>query len=106
MPNFVGAQLSRGSPTLNARLAVLKEFISKGAEFGRGRRNGLPAVLVAVVFVARQKIGCDGVIGSSSEEDACGVCNGDGRSCAVVRGDFNHSGGMGTPPAHRRAHAP
>ncbi|XP_051920119.1 A disintegrin and metalloproteinase with thrombospondin motifs 17 [Hippocampus zosterae] len=42
-----------------------------------------------------QKIGCDGVIGSSSEEDACGVCDGDGRSCAVVRGDFNHSGGMG-----------
>ncbi|KAM9825274.1 A disintegrin and metalloproteinase with thrombospondin motifs 17 isoform 1-T1 [Syngnathus typhle] len=42
-----------------------------------------------------QKIGCDGVIGSPSKEDACGVCNGDGRSCTVVRGDFNRSGGMG-----------
>ncbi|XP_077376533.1 A disintegrin and metalloproteinase with thrombospondin motifs 17 isoform X1 [Festucalex cinctus] len=42
-----------------------------------------------------QKIGCDGIIGSWSKEDVCGVCNGDGRSCTVVRGDFNHTGGMG-----------
>ncbi|XP_061669447.1 A disintegrin and metalloproteinase with thrombospondin motifs 17 isoform X3 [Syngnathoides biaculeatus] len=40
-------------------------------------------------------IGCDGVVGSSSKEDVCGVCNGDGRSCAVIRGDFNRSRGMG-----------
>ncbi|XP_061612953.1 A disintegrin and metalloproteinase with thrombospondin motifs 17 isoform X3 [Phyllopteryx taeniolatus] len=42
-----------------------------------------------------QTIGCDGVIGSSSKEDVCGVCNGDGRSCTVIRGDFNHTRGMG-----------
>ncbi|XP_057688046.1 A disintegrin and metalloproteinase with thrombospondin motifs 17 isoform X1 [Corythoichthys intestinalis] len=42
-----------------------------------------------------RKIGCDGIIGSSSREDVCGVCNGDGRSCSVVRGDFNHTRGMG-----------
>ncbi|XP_054470847.1 A disintegrin and metalloproteinase with thrombospondin motifs 17 isoform X2 [Anoplopoma fimbria] len=42
-----------------------------------------------------QKIGCDGIIGSSSKEDRCGVCNGDGRSCKIVRGDFNHTKGMG-----------
>ncbi|KAI3376824.1 hypothetical protein L3Q82_000399 [Scortum barcoo] len=41
-----------------------------------------------------QKIGCDGIIGSSAKEDRCGVCNGDGRSCKIVRGDFNHTKGM------------
>ncbi|XP_068457654.1 A disintegrin and metalloproteinase with thrombospondin motifs 17 isoform X2 [Clinocottus analis] len=42
-----------------------------------------------------QKVGCDGVIGSAAQEDGCGFCNGDGSSCQVVRGDFNHSKGMG-----------
>ncbi|XP_058636642.1 A disintegrin and metalloproteinase with thrombospondin motifs 17 isoform X1 [Onychostoma macrolepis] len=41
-----------------------------------------------------QKIGCDGIIGSSAKEDRCGVCNGDGKSCRIVKGDFNHSKGM------------
>uniref|UniRef100_A0A3Q3G6A6 ADAM metallopeptidase with thrombospondin type 1 motif, 17 n=1 Tax=Labrus bergylta TaxID=56723 RepID=A0A3Q3G6A6_9LABR len=41
-----------------------------------------------------QKIGCDGIIGSLAKEDRCGVCNGDGRSCRIVRGDFNHTKGM------------
>ncbi|XP_077569427.1 A disintegrin and metalloproteinase with thrombospondin motifs 17 [Stigmatopora nigra] len=44
---------------------------------------------------ACRKIGCDGIIGSASTEDVCGVCNGDGGSCSLVRGDFNHSRGMG-----------
>ncbi|XP_061101931.1 A disintegrin and metalloproteinase with thrombospondin motifs 17 isoform X1 [Conger conger] len=43
-----------------------------------------------------QKIGCDGVIGSSAKEDRCGVCNGDGKSCKIVKGDFNHTKGMVT----------
>ncbi|XP_056135377.1 A disintegrin and metalloproteinase with thrombospondin motifs 17 [Lampris incognitus] len=43
-----------------------------------------------------QKIGCDGIIGSSAKEDRCGVCNGDGRSCKIVKGDFNHTRGMVT----------
>ncbi|KAL1007484.1 hypothetical protein UPYG_G00087400 [Umbra pygmaea] len=42
-----------------------------------------------------QKIGCDGIIGSSAKEDRCGVCNGDGHSCKIVKGDFNHTKGMG-----------
>ncbi|XP_077324107.1 A disintegrin and metalloproteinase with thrombospondin motifs 17-like [Lithobates pipiens] len=42
-----------------------------------------------------QKIGCDGIIGSSAKEDRCGVCNGDGKTCKVVKGDFNHTKGMG-----------
>ncbi|KTF76603.1 hypothetical protein cypCar_00033149, partial [Cyprinus carpio] len=41
------------------------------------------------------KIGCDGIIGSSAKEDRCGVCNGDGKSCRIIKGDFNHSKGMG-----------
>ncbi|XP_076879121.1 A disintegrin and metalloproteinase with thrombospondin motifs 17 isoform X2 [Brachyhypopomus gauderio] len=42
-----------------------------------------------------QTIGCNGIIGSSAKEDRCGVCNGDGRSCKIVKGDFNHTRGMG-----------
>ncbi|KAG8440721.1 hypothetical protein GDO86_006459 [Hymenochirus boettgeri] len=42
-----------------------------------------------------QKIGCDGIIGSAGKEDRCGVCNGDGKTCKVIKGDFNHTKGMG-----------
>uniref|UniRef100_A0A3Q2EDU1 ADAM metallopeptidase with thrombospondin type 1 motif, 17 n=1 Tax=Cyprinodon variegatus TaxID=28743 RepID=A0A3Q2EDU1_CYPVA len=42
-----------------------------------------------------KKIGCDGIIGSSAKEDACGVCNGNGDSCKIVKGDFNYTKGMG-----------
>uniref|UniRef100_A0AAY4EAH8 ADAM metallopeptidase with thrombospondin type 1 motif, 17 n=1 Tax=Denticeps clupeoides TaxID=299321 RepID=A0AAY4EAH8_9TELE len=42
-----------------------------------------------------QKIGCDGIIGSLAKEDRCGVCNGDGKSCKIVKGDFNHTRGTG-----------
>ncbi|CAM4626896.1 A disintegrin and metalloproteinase with thrombospondin motifs 17 isoform X1 [Caretta caretta] len=43
-----------------------------------------------------QKIGCDGIIGSAAKEDRCGICNGDGKTCKVVKGDFNHTKGMVT----------
>ncbi|XP_075431394.1 A disintegrin and metalloproteinase with thrombospondin motifs 17 [Ascaphus truei] len=42
-----------------------------------------------------QKIGCDGIIGSAAKEDRCGICSGDGKTCKVVKGDFNHTKGMG-----------
>ncbi|KAG7476499.1 hypothetical protein MATL_G00083530 [Megalops atlanticus] len=42
-----------------------------------------------------QKVGCDGILGSSSREDHCGVCNGNGKSCKVIKGDFNHTRGAG-----------
>ncbi|XP_067827742.1 A disintegrin and metalloproteinase with thrombospondin motifs 17 [Heptranchias perlo] len=42
-----------------------------------------------------KKIGCDGIIGSAAKEDYCGVCNGDGKSCKIIKGDFNQSRGMG-----------
>ncbi|XP_034955785.2 A disintegrin and metalloproteinase with thrombospondin motifs 19 isoform X1 [Zootoca vivipara] len=42
-----------------------------------------------------QKFGCDGILGSLAWEDHCGICNGDGKSCRVVKGDFNHTRGAG-----------
>ncbi|XP_072447201.1 LOW QUALITY PROTEIN: A disintegrin and metalloproteinase with thrombospondin motifs 19-like [Chiloscyllium punctatum] len=42
-----------------------------------------------------QKIGCDGMLDSSAREDHCGVCNGNGKSCKVIKGDFNHTRGAG-----------
>ncbi|XP_032906237.1 A disintegrin and metalloproteinase with thrombospondin motifs 17 [Amblyraja radiata] len=42
-----------------------------------------------------KKIGCDGIIGSAAKEDRCGVCNGDDKSCEIIKGDFNQSQGMG-----------
>lgn len=38
-----------------------------------------------------QKVGCDGVIGSSKQEDKCGVCGGDNAHCKVVKGTFTRS---------------
>ncbi|XP_069083393.1 A disintegrin and metalloproteinase with thrombospondin motifs 19 isoform X1 [Pleurodeles waltl] len=42
-----------------------------------------------------QKVGCDGILGSMLREDHCGVCNGNGKSCKVIKGDFNHTRGTG-----------
>ncbi|XP_072420985.1 A disintegrin and metalloproteinase with thrombospondin motifs 17 [Chiloscyllium punctatum] len=42
-----------------------------------------------------KKIGCDGIIGSAAKEDRCGMCNGDDKSCEIIKGDFNQSRGMG-----------
>lgn len=38
-----------------------------------------------------RKVGCDGVIGSSKQEDKCGVCGGDNSHCKVVKGTFSRS---------------
>lgn len=38
-----------------------------------------------------QKVGCDGVIGSSKQEDKCGVCGGDNSHCKVVKGTFTRA---------------
>ncbi|KAM9424342.1 ADAMTS-like protein 1 [Pholidichthys leucotaenia] len=35
-----------------------------------------------------QIVGCDHVLGSAAKEDNCGVCNGDGSSCRLVRGHY------------------
>lgn len=33
-----------------------------------------------------QRVGCDGVVGSSARLDACGVCGGDNATCRAVSG--------------------
>lgn len=53
-------------------------------EQGRGLKGSLPSL-------ARQKVGCDGVIGSRKQEDKCGVCGGDNTHCKVVKGTFTRS---------------
>uniref|UniRef100_I3JQ74 ADAMTS like 1 n=1 Tax=Oreochromis niloticus TaxID=8128 RepID=I3JQ74_ORENI len=42
-----------------------------------------------------QIVGCDHELGSTATEDNCGVCNGDGSSCRLVRGHYKsqHSSG-------------
>uniref|UniRef100_A0A8D2IXL3 ADAM metallopeptidase with thrombospondin type 1 motif 2 n=1 Tax=Varanus komodoensis TaxID=61221 RepID=A0A8D2IXL3_VARKO len=35
------------------------------------------------------KVGCDKVIGSSKQEDKCGVCGGDNTHCKVMKGTFS-----------------
>ncbi|KAM8897838.1 ADAMTS-like protein 1 isoform 1-T1 [Spinachia spinachia] len=35
-----------------------------------------------------QIVGCDHDLGSTAKEDNCGVCNGDGSSCRLVRGHY------------------
>lgn len=42
-----------------------------------------------------QIVGCDHELGSTTTEDNCGVCNGDGSSCRLVRGHYKsqHSSG-------------
>lgn len=49
----------------------------------------------ASFFSALQIVGCDLELGSTAKEDNCGVCNGDGSSCRLVRGHYKsqHSAG-------------
>uniref|UniRef100_A0AAV2LR05 Uncharacterized protein n=1 Tax=Knipowitschia caucasica TaxID=637954 RepID=A0AAV2LR05_KNICA len=42
-----------------------------------------------------KSIGCDLVIDSSAVEDRCGVCNGNGSTCATVHRTFDQSQGLG-----------
>ncbi|XP_055010786.1 A disintegrin and metalloproteinase with thrombospondin motifs 7 [Boleophthalmus pectinirostris] len=42
-----------------------------------------------------KSMGCDLVIDSSAEEDRCGVCNGNGSTCATVMKTFEQSEGLG-----------
>jgi len=44
---------------------------------------------VTVFLLCVQKVGCDRVIGSTKQEDKCGVCGGDNSHCKVVKGTFS-----------------
>ncbi|ESP03330.1 hypothetical protein LOTGIDRAFT_237756 [Lottia gigantea] len=37
------------------------------------------------------KVGCDGIIGSGTKLDRCGICNGNGNSCRLVAGVYTKS---------------
>ncbi|KAL3972907.1 apoptotic protease-activating factor [Sarotherodon galilaeus] len=38
-----------------------------------------------------KKVGCDGVVGSSEQEDNCGVCGGDNSSCKIDKGTITRN---------------
>lgn len=40
------------------------------------------------IFLSCQIVGCDRQLGSAVKEDNCGVCNGDGSTCRLVRGQY------------------
>lgn len=44
---------------------------------------------MTVFLLCAQKVGCDRVIGSTKQEDKCGVCGGDNSHCKVVKGTFS-----------------
>lgn len=39
-------------------------------------------------FFILQSPGCDGILGSNSTLDTCGVCGGDGSTCKFITGTF------------------
>ncbi|KAL3097571.1 hypothetical protein niasHT_023371 [Heterodera trifolii] len=44
--------------------------------------HGLPTVEAVCLHGKCRSVGCDGIVGSSARADQCGVCAGDGSSCA------------------------
>lgn len=55
--------------------------------------DGLSSQLVSAhvelhIFLSCQIVGCDHQLGSAVKEDNCGVCNGDGSTCRLVRGQY------------------
>ncbi|XP_033613536.1 ADAMTS-like protein 1 [Fukomys damarensis] len=47
-----------------------------------------PASLDMCISGLCQIVGCDHQLGSTAKEDNCGVCNGDGSTCRLVRGQY------------------
>ncbi|GAB5566667.1 A disintegrin and metalloproteinase with thrombospondin motifs 19 isoform X3 [Prionailurus iriomotensis] len=56
---------------------------------------GGPTCVPVETYGTLAKVGCDGFLGSLAREDHCGVCNGNGKSCKIIKGDFNHTRGAG-----------
>lgn len=67
-------------------------FLGLGAPKPRGPDAGAPRVNPALqckIDGALQHVGCDRILGSSTVEDKCRVCGGDGSSCQTVHGVVN-----------------
>uniref|UniRef100_A0A803TXX0 ADAM metallopeptidase with thrombospondin type 1 motif 17 n=1 Tax=Anolis carolinensis TaxID=28377 RepID=A0A803TXX0_ANOCA len=78
--------------------------IMDGPQFGRGPEEGDSVMNHGPCSPAQDiKIGCDGIIGSAAREDRCGICNGDGKTCKVVKGDFNHTKGMALKDSSKKS---
>ncbi|KAH1005898.1 hypothetical protein HUJ04_006801 [Dendroctonus ponderosae] len=41
-----------------------------------------------------KKVGCDWVVDSTSEEDECGICQGDGTKCDIIQGEYKKQSGV------------
>ncbi|KAL6064835.1 hypothetical protein STEG23_009018, partial [Scotinomys teguina] len=83
----------------NGRCQKIEAIIEENKIF---EEIGRTFVLVHTFMLLRDRIpphsekaGCDGLLGSLAREDHCGVCNGNGKSCKVIKGDFNHTRGAG-----------
>ena len=61
-------------------------------------------ILITPGGVSSQIVGCDHELGSAAKEDNCGVCNGDGSSCRLVRGHYKsqHASGKSKENAPRQ----
>ncbi|KAJ8285717.1 hypothetical protein GJAV_G00030120 [Gymnothorax javanicus] len=71
-----------------------EEFmVSRGSEFTDGTRcepdtPAPPGTVTACLGGKCQPFGCDGFLLSRKEEDVCGVCGGDGSTCALVSDSY------------------
>lgn len=52
--------------------------------WGRDGAASFPDLL-NFLWLHEQKVGCDGVVGSSKQDDKCGVCGGDNSSCKTFK---------------------
>ena len=50
----------------------------------------LTSILTSSVLYL-QDVGCDGIAGSGTQVDQCGVCGGDNKSCRIISGIFTRA---------------
>lgn len=83
--------------------------ISGVCQVGLGRRIGSFLVLGSPSLWF-QVVGCDHELGSTVQEDNCGVCGGDGTTCRLVRGQYRSQQSAGRsknrPPGQNRPARP
>ena len=49
-------------------------------------------MIVMDMCVCGQRVGCDGVVGSTRTLDKCGVCGGDNSTCHIISGIYTRKG--------------
>lgn len=54
--------------------------------WGRDGAASFPDLrMLNFLWLHEQKVGCDGTVGSSKQDDKCGVCGGDNSSCKTFK---------------------